>query len=157
MECPFCSAPVMFRPDGTCPACGKNSHLATDKDRESTVLEFDTKQTLPETCFVCGGRSEKNETFKYKYIPHGADAFPDRQALLFVMVAPIVALFWPLFKRRMKKASEVTYKLTMPVCMRCVEAAGKMEPLNVIEGVEYKMRVHRKFREDFEKLHPFRS
>ena len=140
VECPHCHVEVMARTDGRCLACSKSHFDTSGVDLHRTALTIEMAHQLPACCFMCGEETQSTRCYgwTYRIRPHGLPPW---------MIPLCVALSYVPGSQY-----SVTERLCLPVCRQCEGAARKIKPLSVRTGLEFRMPVHRVFRNRFEAL-----
>lgn len=148
-RCPFCYAPVQLHDDGTCPACRKDTRLATEENLRYTAIEVFAEESLPDCCVSCGADTDHLEHFVFHYDSHLGDRLDDQSYMAFLLLVVITAgigfLFLPLYRRRVRKYRQFTYQLHLPFCDACLPHKRTYAPLN-IEGNAFHLKVHQAFK-----------
>lgn len=149
-ECPYCYANVMFRPDGTCPACGKNAAQAPEENRKYSAVELMQGQDMPACCVSCGTDTDQMELFEYRYESHLRGDLDENSYFAFmiftVMTLGLGLTLLPLYRRRLRKYREITYHISLPYCDSCLPQKPSYKPIT-IEGRAFHFKVHKAFKE----------
>ncbi|MBI1890584.1 MAG: hypothetical protein HYS18_08060 [Burkholderiales bacterium] len=149
-ECPHCYALVMFRPDGTCPACGKNPADAPEANLQYSAVEITEGQDLPSCCVLCGTETEQTELFEYHYDSHLGGRLDENSYFAFmiftVLTLGVGLAFLPLYRKRLRKYRQLTYHIMLPYCESCLPEKPAYRPIT-IEGRAFHFKVHKSFKE----------
>ncbi len=152
-ECPHCYNRVMITSNGECPACRKNIRDISEANKDKTAVTIPIDAKIPSCCFVCGQETSRGQklSFQFEGSENGLSDINQRQ----VEFSGIIAfLFWPLYKKRLRKSMGHTYEQYIAVCESCKEAAEEVEPLNCLPNAECKLVVHKTFKKNFYKVNP---
>jgi hypothetical protein len=148
-ECPFCYAPIQIMEDGTCPACKKNTFLATEENLQYSAAEISADQLLPNCCTRCGSDTRNIENFVFRYDSHlGGDLDQDSYfafILAVVMTAGLALFLLPLYRRRLRKYRGMVYFINLPCCESCLPDKPAYVPIT-IEGNAFHLKVHKSFK-----------
>ncbi len=148
MHCPFCDRNVGLKKDGSCPACGNNPDSLSESEKNKAVLSFDINQHTPDTCFECGISTKRRQTFEFIHEnPNIAKKFMTSS-----IFAPLAVLLATFRKKTYAKAYAYVYQLTLPTCKQCATVAKQIKPLENNAGIEYKIRVHKRFKQQFNEM-----
>ncbi|MBS0307354.1 MAG: hypothetical protein JSS58_00155 [Proteobacteria bacterium] len=156
-QCPHCYAPIMAQPDGTCPACRKNTLEAPPENRKYVAVEISADQTLPPCCMLCGRDTRRIEHFEFRYDSHLGGELDEQAYLAFVLLTlctcGISLLLLPHYRRYLNKRREMVYHIALPLCDACLPKKSRYRPLT-IEGTAYHFKVHRDFRDRLAAIAP---
>ncbi len=148
-ECPFCYAPIHVLEDGTCPACRKNTLSAPPENRQYTAVELAVEQDFPPCCVRCGKDTDHIEHFVFRYDSHLGSKLDESSYMAFLLFTVITLgagmLLLPLYRRRLRKYREMTYRISLPFCQACLPAKPSYAPIT-IEGSTYHFKVHKTFK-----------
>jgi hypothetical protein len=134
-QCGHCYQHVMFKQDGSCPACGKSPQGAAPRDPNRRLTVIGVHQTLPSCCILCGRATERRQRKVYWY-----DIVESRTLLEKFM------------SRLPGNERRKAHRVTLPICENCEAASGQLKPQSVRFGVDYRMLTHREFATRFEAL-----
>ena len=161
IDCPHCYVRVGVGTPEVCPSCSKDANDLTgvDPDRQPFVLKV--RGSLPDLCCGCGAptdRRRKVEAWSSYLVPGS-----ERPSGCFYIIAFLVGwIFWPLKYLMIEEEEAMAggnrrirqkMKLRIGQCSDCAS-----EPIEVIDHSHetgwIKLVVHRRFREDYERLNP---
>ena len=149
-ECPHCYNKVMITSNGECPACRENIRDLSDIDKEKTAVNIPYGAKVPTCCFLCGENTDRGQKLNFEF--EGDDTSVDDRMLW--GAGAIIALLWPFYKKRLKKARGYSYSQYIGVCENCKEEAASVKPLNCLPNAECKLVVHKNFKKKFFEVNP---
>lgn len=148
-RCPHCYAPIQVQPDGTCPACRKNTLQAPAENRRYSVVEISANQELPACCVLCGKDTSLLENFEFRYDSHWGNNLDDQAFLAFVLLglftAGLALCFLPAYRKYIRRRNQMVYHIALPMCDTCRPKKPLYHPVT-IEGTVYHLRVHKGFK-----------
>ena len=148
-QCPHCYAPIQVQPDGTCPACRKNTLQAPPENRKYMVVEVSENQPLPPCCVLCGKDTHRLENFEFRYDSHMGNNLDDQAFLAFVLLGLFTAglslCFLPAYRNYIRRRNQIAYHIALPLCESCRPKKPLYHPVTV-EGTVFHFKVHREFK-----------
>lgn len=124
--CSNCHVQVMFKSDGTCPACRRpQTVMASDK----CLAVIEVGHQMPPCCLVCGENTKRTQKFVFWYD-----------------VVESTTFFARLMARLPGNERRKAQRINLPICEDCSADAGLIEPLSIRLDLDMRMVVHKKFR-----------
>lgn len=141
-ECPHCYMRVIYKPDGTCPSCHRNSNDRAGANPSLTTLIIRDTDKTPGLCITCGVPTDRKVAVE-------KSRNDDRESslilsLLGLMSALLVGLG---FIKTGHHGEWVS--LSVPVCEGCRRAPQPRHMSFELSSMTFV--VHRRFKEEFER------
>jgi hypothetical protein len=133
--CNHCYRSVMFKQDGSCPACGKHQDQGAPVSPDKTLVIIRVDQPLPSCCLLCGSATERR-----------------RRMVFWYDVAEIDSLLSKVLSRIPGNHLRKAHRASLPICEACEEESKGVRPFSVRFGIDYTMVAHRNFRVKYEAL-----
>ena len=144
-ECPHCHTKIFVRPDGSCPSCGKSALSKIGADDRFTILEIKEAQKLPNICFNCGHKSEKEIKLHEKIAVGGESGIV--KVVMFIM-SPIRFLM-----NNGYQSDKRSVYIKLPICLDCKSRLKKIKPKHTdFLNSTMTFIVHKNFKKEFEDL-----
>lgn len=127
--CNHCYLQVMFKSDGTCPACGRPQDDAVTLAPEKCLAVIEVVHQMPPCCLVCGEDTKRTQKFTFWY-----DVVESKN------------LFTRLMARLPGNERRKAQRINLPICNDCSPSAKLIEPVSIRFDIDMRMVVHKNFR-----------
>ena len=128
VECPHCHTKVWPQPDGTCPACRKNTQDKRGTDPSKTTMSVAYGEELPGLCCHCG-----RQTSRYFRVVRSITRTDNEAAGAGIVVASIRGLVAGLLGWWLSRSRDLVI-VELPQCDPCAAAEGPPSPRHVDFG-----------------------
>jgi len=127
--CSHCYMDVMFKSDGTCPACGRAQDAAVTLAADKCLAVIEMTHQMPPCCLVCGENTQRTQEFTFWYEVIESKTFFSR-----------------LMARLPGSERRKAQRFSLPVCANCEPSSHLVEPLSIRLDLDMRMIVHKNFR-----------
>lgn len=133
--CNSCYQLVMFKADGTCPACGQNQGAYSKNIADKALVKISIGQKIPSACISCGTSTDKFQSFLFTY-----DVVESKT---------LISRFMSYVPGNTRRKSQ---KVSLPICNTCLPNHKDLKPHSLRFELDYTLLVHRNFQKQFEAL-----